>query len=528
MSSSPFADLQALLDALPIGVSVFGPDDRLLFVNRAYGEVLAGAYTALGVPRAEIVHRRFAEGEYGTGEPAAEFARVASQRLEGPETHRRKRPNGRTIEVHNVPLAGGALASTIADVTALVEAEAELFRRLADSEEMLANIQHGIMLFDAESRLLAHNATVERLFDLPPGLLHPGYTVAEAVSVLRGLGEYGTDEEAEAFLRHWHGRDRTRPSLHHRVSRTGRVLEVRSNPTRSGGYVNTYTDITDLRATEAELRRAKEQAEAGSAAKSRFLATIGHELLTPLNAVIGFSELLAAEAATPFTASPGSSARSSPTSSPWASAARVAEFAGAILSAGRRLSALISAVLDVARIEVGRLDLAAGSIDAPHLVEAAIHHAAPAAAAAGVALTACLPPGLPPVEGDARRLGQALDHLLSNAVKFTPAGGHVTVEAAVREGERLVLRVRDTGIGIAATDLEKVFQPFHQLEDGFARRFEGAGLGLFVTRAIAEAHGGSLTLESAPGKGTTAILELPVSSHPQRPHLSASASGGPQ
>ncbi len=512
-----FADFQALLDALPIGVSVFGPDDRLLLVNRAYAEVLAGAYTALGERRADIVRRRLAEGEYGAGEPAAEFARAtATRRLAGPQTHRRQRPNGRTIEVRNAPLAGGGLASTIADVTTLVETEAELSRRLADMEEMLANIQHGIMLFDADNRLLAHNPLIERQFDLPPGLLHRGRAVGEAVRALRALGEYGSDPEADAFLGRWHGRDRTTLSVHHRVSRTGRVLEVRSNPTRTGGYVNTYTDITDLRASEAELRRAKEQAEAGSAAKSRFLATIGHELLTPLNAVIGFSELLAAEAKAPATVPPGTSP------------GRVGEFAGAILSAGKRLSALISAVLDVARIEVGGLDLAAGTVDPPHLVEAAIHHAAPAAKAAGIALTACLPPALPPLRGDARRLGQALDHLLSNAVKFTPAGGHVMIEAAIREGDRLVLRVRDTGIGIAASDLEKIFLPFHQVEDGFARRFEGAGLGLFVSRAVAEAHGGSLTLESTLGRGTTAILELPVSSPPHPPHLGASPSGGPQ
>ncbi len=90
-----------------------------------------------------------------------------------------------------------------------------------------------------------------------------------------------------------------------------------------------------------------------------------------------------------------------------------------------------------------------------------------------------------------------------------------------------MLRVRDTGIGIGETDLEKLFQPFHQVEDGFARRFEGAGLGLFVSRAVAEAHGGSLALESAPGRGTTAILELPIASLPQAPHFTTGRSGGP-
>jgi len=502
----PFTDLQALLDALPIGVSVYGPDDRLLSVNLAYRAVMGGAYIGLGETRTDIVRRRVAEGEYGSDEAAAEFVHATGARPASPQTHRRRRPDGRTIEVCTAPLPGGGRLSTMADVTALADAETELSGRLADMDEMLAHIQHGIVLFDKDHRLVTHNALVERMLGLPPGLLRRGRSSEEAMLALLALGEYGTGPEAGAFIRSWRARDLSRPHIHQRATRAGRVLEVRSSPTRSGGYINTYTDITDLRATEAELRRAKEQAEAGSEAKSRFLATIGHELLTPLNAVIGFSELLAGETG----------------SSP-----RAAEFAAAILAAGKRLSVLINAVLDVARIERSTLDLSAAPIDPRHLVEAALHHAAASAFATGVVLASALPCDLPAVRGDARRLGQALDHLLSNAIKFTEAGGHVRVEAEIREGERLVLRVRDTGIGIGETDLEKLFRPFRQVEDGFARRFEGAGLGLFVSRAVAEAHGGSLTLESAAGQGTTAILELPIASFPQAPHFTTGRSGGP-
>lgn len=510
MTPPPFADFQALLDALPIGVSVFGPDDRLLSINLAYRTVMGGAYIGLGEKRTDIVRRRVAEGEYGSDEAAAEFVQATGARPASPKTHRRRRPDGRTIEVCTAPLPGGGRVNTMADVTALADAETELSGRLADMDEMLAHIQHGIVLFDKDHRLVTHNALVERMLGLPPDLLRRGRSSDEAVLALLALGEYGTGPEAEAFIRRWRARDLSHPHIHQRVTRAGRVLEVRSSPTRSGGYINTYTDITDLRATEAELRRAKEQAEAGSAAKSRFLATIGHELLTPLNAVIGFSELLAGEAV-----------------SPAAPPAHLAEFAGAILAAGKRLSVLINAVLDVARIESSTFDLSAAPIDPRHLVEAALHHAAAAAADAGVGLASTLPPDLPPVRGDARRLGQALDHLLSNAIKFTEAGGHVMVEAGIRERDRLVLRVRDTGIGIGETDLERLFQPFRQVEDGLARRFEGAGLGLFVSRAVAEAHGGSLTLESAPGKGTTATLELPIASLPLPPHLTTGRSGGP-
>ena len=163
----------------------------------------------------------------------------------------------------------------------------------------------------------------------------------------------------------------------------------------------------------------------------------------------------------------------------------------------------------MARIEAGRFDLAADRIDLRRMVENCVRQADPAARAAEITLSVEVPPELPLLQADERRLQQALHHLLSNAVKFTGEGGTVTVSASVNDEGDLVLRVADTGIGIPEADLERVFEPFIQLDSSLSRRFQGAGLGLYVSRALVEAQGGRLRLTSKPGFGTTAEVSLP-------------------
>jgi signal transduction histidine kinase len=307
---------------------------------------------------------------------------------------------------------------------------------------------------------------------------------------MRVRGEFDGEGDPEAFSRNRLLTDRKRPQLFRRTTRAGRALEIRSDPAPGGGFVVTYTDISEARAVEVELRRAKEAAEAANQAKSRFLATMSHELRTPLNAVIGFSDALLREGGAP-------------------DAVRVGEFAQEINGAGRHLLSLINNILDVARIEAGRFDLATDRIDLLRLVRTCVRQADSAARAAEITLEIEVSPELPVLQADERRLQQVLNHLLSNAVKFTGEGGVVTVSGAVDETGDLVLRVTDTGIGIDEADLERVFEPFIQLDGSLARRFQGAGLGLYVSRALVEAQGGQLRLSSQPGLGTTAEVRLP-------------------
>ncbi len=268
------------------------------------------------------------------------------------------------------------------------------------------------------------------------------------------------------------------------------MLEVVSDPIPDGGWVLTYTDFTAERRVRAELERAKEAAEAANDAKSRFLAAMSHELRTPLNAVIGFSEAFAADP----------------------DPARGAEYVRSIHEAGRQLLALIDDILDVARAGTRGFRTADAAVDVAELAEEAVQATRASADESGVSLSAALPPFLPRARGDGPRLRQVLLHLLTNAVKFTPSGGSVALSAEVeRPSGDLVLRVSDTGIGIAPEDIPRAFEPFTQLDSSLARRYGGSGIGLYLARALAEAQGATLALESAPGGGTTALLRFPAS-----------------
>ena len=483
--------LHSIVEAFPHGVCVYGADHRVTMFNRAYTQVMAGAPLSIGDHLADVIRRRAAAGEYGPGDSDEISAQQMAFDVTRPQARKRRRPNGMTVDVRTTPLPDGGYISVVTDITPLTEAEAQVSRRADELAYMLSNIRHGVELWGSTGRLVASNAVAAELLDLPPGLLTPGRTHDEIIEIMSRRGLLGDGEEAAGHIRALRTLDRSRSVVRQSISRAGRVLDLRSDPTPDGGWVNTITDATEARAVQDELRRAKEAAEAANQAKSRFLATMSHELRTPLNAVIGFSDALLHVAGNP-------------------TRALVAEFATQIHEAGHHLLGLINSILDVARIESG------ASTSPPTRSTFPVW--------CGIASASRMPPRRPPrsrsssrcpttcrcFRADERRIQQALNHLLSNAVKFTEAGGTVSVGAALGADGRLRLFVHDTGIGIPAEDIDRVFEPFTQLDSTLARRFQGAGLGLYVSRALIAGHGGELSLRSVPGTGTTAEICLPA------------------
>ena len=485
--------LHSILNAVPHGICVYSADRHVTMFNRAYTDVMAGAPLNIGESLQEIIHRRAAAGEYGAGDPGEIYLQQMAFDVTRPQSRKRRRPNGMTVDVRTSPLPDGGYISVVTDITPLTAAEAEISRRAEEMAVMLSCIRHGVELWGPDHRLMASNAIATELLRFPPGMLAPGMTQDEVLANMVAFGHFGEGETALARARMLSELDRSKPYLRQVATPAGRILDVRSDPTPAGGWVTTYTDVTEARAAEDELRRAKESAEAANQAKSRFLATMSHELRTPLNAVIGFSEALLHEAANP-------------------APARITEFAGQINDAGRHLLGLINIILDVARIESGRFEFAADVVDINRLVRHCVRHADASAQAAEITLVVDLPGELPAISADERRLQQAVNHLLSNAVKFTEAGGTVTVGAHLEPDGRMLLFVRDSGIGIPDEDIERVFEPFTQLDGSLARRFQGAGLGLYVSRALVAGHGGELTLRSFEGRGTIAEIRLPAAS----------------
>lgn len=483
--------LSIVLETIPHGVCVYGADRRVTMFNRAYSEVMTGAPLAIGDHMVDVIRRYAEAGEYGPGRPD----RIAQEQLafdiNRPQMRQRQRPNGTTIDVRTAPLPDGGHISVVTDITPLIKAKAELSQRAEEIAVMLGSVRQGIMVWDAAKRLIASNGVAAALLNHPPGLRTPGRIEPEIIDDMLQRGEFGDDERGRAVAQALLNRDRSVPTEHTMTTRAGRILELRSDPTPGGGCVTTVTDVTEARGAEDELRRAKQAAEAANQAKSRFLATMSHELRTPLNAVIGFSDALLRESESP-----------TPT--------RVAEFARQINESGRNLLGLINIILDVARIESGRFDLMSERVDIVRLVRAAVRQADAAAQAAEIALTTELPTTLPMLRGDERRLAQVLRNLLSNAVKFTEIGGSIAAGARLEPDGALLIYVRDTGIGIPGGELDRVFEPFTQIESTLSRRFQGAGLGLYMSRALVAGHGGTLALRSELGKGTTAEIRLPA------------------
>jgi signal transduction histidine kinase len=252
-----------------------------------------------------------------------------------------------------------------------------------------------------------------------------------------------------------------------------------------------YVHQREREATLADLYRAKDAAEVASRAKSAFLANMSHELRTPLNAIIGFSEMLELETF---------GALGHP---------RYRGYARDIGDSGRHLLSVINDVLDISRVEFGALGLVEESVDLAALIAASLRLVEPKARDAGLRLELDLQRDLPMITADARRLRQVLLNILSNAIKFTPAGGPLLVTAKVI-GNGVTLAVEDSGIGIAPEDIAKALRPFGQIDGRLARKYEGTGLGLPLAKAMTESHGGTLEIESTPGRGTTVSIRLPA------------------
>ncbi|MEM6490756.1 MAG: ATP-binding protein, partial [Pseudomonadota bacterium] len=259
---------------------------------------------------------------------------------------------------------------------------------------------------------------------------------------------------------------------------------------RIHAVVYVKSDLSDHKRYEAELTIAKVQAELANKAKSEFIAVTGHELRAPLNAILGFADLLRKEALGPL------------------GHADYAVYAGDMHDSAGHLLALINDLLDLSKVESGRMEIEDEPVDLNDAVEGAMVMVRQRASETGVKLETSLDPDLPPIRGDARRLKQVALNLLTNAVKFTPAHGVVRVGTQV-ESDAVVLVVQDTGVGIAPDEIEKALEPYGQARNRIGGRETGTGLGLPLCKKLAELHGGSLRLDSTLGEGTTVTVTLP-------------------
>jgi PAS domain S-box-containing protein len=257
------------------------------------------------------------------------------------------------------------------------------------------------------------------------------------------------------------------------------------------GYRGVGRDITQQFKHDVQIQKAKEEAEQANASKSQFLAVISHELRTPINAIVGFSEIMNSDQGENL---PSATKR---------------EYLSTIQESARHLQGLINDVLDATRIERGTMQLDDQQIDAAELVETVVRICRDQASRNKITLIAHIVDDVL-ITGDLTRLKQVILNLVTNAIKFSPADGVVNIDMTKDSSQQLIISIRDAGIGIKAEDVDRIFEPFAQAEEGATRKYGGMGLGLAIARKIARLHGGDVTLNGELGIGTEACFIIPL------------------
>ena len=386
----------------------------------------------------------------------------------------------------------GALVSSVQDIhrrsAREVEASRELYRLIAENANDL------VTRHDAFGRITFASLASRTLLGLDSGYLQktgfePLLSAADwerhTRSLTRCLAQ-GVPVSEEFRLE--------RP----RADGTGRDpvwIEMRCQPVApvaggmAGSIIAVTRDITQRKSEALELARARDEAERASRAKTAFLATMSHELRTPLNAIIGFSEILHRDLLIKDRAP------------------KQADYARIIHESGEHLLSLVRDLLDVSKIESGKLSVVADPFALDEVVPMAVDTLRPLAMSKGLVLACDIEPDLPDLLADRRAVRQILINLVSNACKFTEKGGRITISAR-RAGPNIELAVSDTGIGIAPEHIAHLGQPFYQVDTRYARQNEGAGLGLSIVRGLVELHDGALVIESEVGRGSRFAVTL--------------------
>jgi signal transduction histidine kinase/DNA-binding response OmpR family regulator/HAMP domain-containing protein len=401
-------------------------------------------------------------------------------------------PSGGTDEIGRMAEALGVFRATAVEMeeTNLREIR-EARTRLTDAIE---TISEGFSLYDAEDKLIVCNSHYRELFASHAEVMVPG-TSFEAI--LRTATGRGLIKDAEGRREAWIAE---RIARHHAASEShiqrrsdGRWIQVSERKTANGGVVAIYADITEMKQHEAELAAARDAADEANRTKSSFLANMSHELRTPLNAIIGLTDMLVTNVARFGTE-------------------KAVDPLRRVHRAGTHLLGLINQILDLSKIEAGKFEINLENVSVPPLIDEVVGTARPLAEQNKNGLSVDCLRDLPAIEADPMRLRQILLNLLSNACKFTKGGSVILrVTRSTHEAQDCIeFAVTDTGIGMNAEQMQRLFEEFSQGDASTARHYGGTGLGLAITRHLCHMMGGDVTVASEIGKGSTFTVRLPI------------------
>ena len=483
--------LVPMIEAAAAIVSLKDPFDRYRWVNQAFADLLGLETTAI-IGSSDFDHwpdaapaLRGNDQRVLTRRRGAQFEEIVHL-ADGPRTLlAQKFP---VLDAEGVPTA---IASVATDITELTRATATLAARERVLSSVIGASPDVITILETDGTLRTTSIAFERVFGHPTralvgrclfDIVHPG-DVTEVRAGFASLAEAGEQRSTLRFRIHRPGDEWVTIEAHAQLM----VDEVG----RDEGVVMVSRDVSDRIALEAELRTARDEAERASQAKSEFLSRVSHELRTPLNAMLGFAQLLELDGLEP----PG------------------AEYVDQILSAGDHLLQLINELLDLARVESPQLSLHPESVDAGALLADVVSLVGPLAARADVEVSGP-PPPIPTVTAwaDRQRVTQVMLNLLSNALKYNHPGGRVTVgidRPPDDAGPIVRLWVHDTGPGLTEDQIGRLFVPFDRLGLDHSG-IEGTGVGLSISRGLAERMGGRLGVRSSPGVGSTFWIDIPA------------------
>lgn len=479
------------LNKLSSPVAIFDSDQRLSFSNSAFARMfrLSEDWLEEKPDHASLLEsmrekRRLPE--------QADFRAWKKQQLDlhhalEPVEELWHLPDGTMLRMVAQPHPLGGLLLLFEDVTNSLTLESNYNTLIAVQRETLNNLHEAVAVFGSDGRLKLYNPNYATIWSLEPGFLDGEPHFADILEQSRPLlhidGDWG-DLKARLLAQiterigrsgRWHRPD-------------GRVLDYALVPLPDGRMLTTHVDITDSFRIEHALRERNEALETADRLKSEFVANMSYELRTPLNSIIGFSELLEKGFAGPLVE-------------------KQASYVGFVISAAGQLRDLIDDILDLAVIEAGAMTLDIVCVPVSEIIESAASLIREQARKAGLRLEIEVADDAGSIEADQRRLTQAIYNLVANAVKFTPRGGSVVISARALGENHLEISVSDTGIGIADEERSLVFKKFHT--GSASANKKGVGLGLSLVQSFIELHRGSVELSSIPDQGTDVTCILP-------------------
>jgi len=481
-----------VLENVAVAIAIYGPDTKLTFFNTAFASLwrLEEDWLVTEPTLDEVLERL---RERRRIPEHADFRAFKRQQLAmftsllEPQEELLHLPDERTLRLVISPHPFGGLTFVYEDVTDKLALERSYNTLIEVQRETLDNLYEAVAVFGSDGRLKLSNPAYAQVWQLAPADLTGEPHVSDIIEKQRAFFDDGRDwpELKRRIIARLtaHQGESTRMTR-----RDGSILQAVIVPLPDGNVLLSYLDVTDSTRVEHALRERNEALETAGRLKSEFIANVSYELRTPLNAIIGFAEILTNQYFGELSA-------------------RQLDYSRGILDSSHRLLSLINDILDLATIEAGYMTLETQELDIHTLMSSVLSLSRERARNQNLKLEFDCPTDIGSLYGDERRLKQALFNLISNALKFTPAGGTVTL-AARRTADRIALIVADTGVGVPREDQARIFEKFERGSPN--ARHSGPGLGLSLVKSFIELHGGTVEMDSRPGSGTTVTCYLNI------------------